>query len=143
MERSDSQGAFIQPQAISQQLAHIQQNGLVVVISDFYQQQQEISQLVCQLVNRRTNVLALQMTSNAELDFPFDGTIRFQHPELPQQLLVSAAQAKEHYLKHRAEYFKQLTETFKKHQVDCFSANINQPLHEVIHSLLLARKKAH
>jgi len=132
---------FVSFDNVKNQIAHLQKNGLVVFISDFYQLDDELTRFTCQLSNKRTNVIALQLSSEKERNFSFKGAIRFKDPETGKQLLVGAEQAKNSYLSQRKAYFESLNQVFKKQQIDCFNADVEQSIDDVIHQLFRLRQR--
>ena len=101
----------------------------------------EIIDLVCQLSNPRTDVVAIQLESQDEIDFPYKGAVRFEDLETNEQILVSASQVRENYFKNKALYQEQLLGQLAKHKVQHFVANIDKPLDQTLHDILRARNK--
>lgn len=132
---------FPSPQLLQHQLSRMQSNSLIFVVSDFYQQDNEIIDLMQNLIGKRTEVIAVQLETNDELTFPYKGQIRFEDRENKQQVLVSAEAAKEGYLEARQTWQTSLKETFSQLNIQHCIANIDQPLDKTIHEFLAARNK--
>ena len=134
-------GTFPEVEQVKRQLSSLRKNGLIILLSDFHQQHDEISQLAINLANDRTEVISFHLSSNDEIDFPFTGAIRFEDLETKEQRLVSAEQVKDDYLTERQAYNTQLESKLTKHRVQYVPTNIDQPLNETLFTFLNARKK--
>ena len=89
---------FPSPQILQRHLSRMQSNSLIFVLSDFYQQDNEIVDFMQNLVSKSTEVIAVQLESDDEITFPYKGQIRFEDRESKQQILVSADAVKNDYL---------------------------------------------
>jgi uncharacterized protein (DUF58 family) len=133
--------AFPSPQVLQRHLGRMQSNSLIFVLSDFYQKDNEIVDFMQNLVSKRTEVIAVQLESDDELNFPYRGQIRFEDRESKQQILVSADDVKTDYLLARRTWQKALIKTFNQLNVQHCIANIDQPLDSTLHRFLAARQK--
>jgi uncharacterized protein (DUF58 family) len=138
LQANDSFPLFEQ---VMNQLGNVQRNGIIFVISDFHQQNNEIVELVGQLSNTRTEVVAIQLTCEDEEAFPYKGAVRFEDLETKEQVLVSASQIKETYYAEKLKYQTSLLSTLAKNKVRHFVANIDQPLDQTLFNILTMRNK--
>ena len=132
---------FPSPQILQRHLSRMQSNSLIFVLSDFYQKDHEISDFMQSVVSKRTEVIAVQLESDDELNFPYKGQIRFEDRESKQQVLVSAEEVKSDYLVARQTWQDALTKTFNQLNIQHLIANIDQPLDKTLHQFLAARQK--
>jgi uncharacterized protein (DUF58 family) len=132
---------FPSPQILQRHLSRMQSNSLIFVLSDFYQKGHEISDFMQSVVSKRTEVIAVQLESDDELNFPYKGQIRFEDRESKQQILVSADDVKTDYLLARQTWQEALIKTFNQLNVQHCIANIDQPLDSTLHRFLAARQK--
>jgi len=132
---------FPSPQILQRHLSRMQSNSLIFVLSDFYQKDNEISDFMQSVVSKRTEVIAVQLESDDELNFPYKGQIRFEDRESKQQVLVSAEEVKSDYLVARQTWQKTMTKTFNQLNIQHCIANIDQPLDKTLHQFLAARQK--
>lgn len=141
----NSGGHFPSLHSIRSQLHSVQKSGLIFVISDFYQfdesNENDLVNVVATLANDRTEVIAVQLQSNDELDFPFKGALKIKDLETKQQLLLSANQVKEHYLERRTAFNQTLSDTFANKRVKHWSVNIDQPMDETLFHYMNLRNK--
>ncbi len=126
---------------VSKQLGHMQSNGVIFVISDFHQQNNEIIELIGQLTNSRTEVVAIQLTCEDEEVFPYKGAIRFEDLETNEQVLVSASEIKEKYFIKKSNYQADLLAKLTTSKVQHFVANIDKPLDQTLFDILRVRNK--
>ena len=122
-------------------ISAMRRSGLVLVISDFYQRHDEIVKLTTSLKNDKTEVVAVQLESSDEINFPYAGTLCFEDLETKEQRIVSAKSIKADYLKNRDVFNQSLNQQLSKHQVQHLKCNIDQPLDETLYQFLHARYK--
>ena len=133
-------GYFPPVQSLQKQLAHLQQNSLVVVVSDFYQQNGEISEFMQKLNPAKTDVVAIQLECDDEINFPYQGQIRFEDLESKEQVVIAAKEAKKAYLAARQAFNQQLSEQLTQLQVQHLRCNIDAPLDATLHQFLTLRQ---
>jgi uncharacterized protein (DUF58 family) len=134
-------GHFPEIDKVKAQLGMMRKNGLIILISDFHQQNDEVTELACQLGNERTEVVAMHLSSEDEISFPYKGAIRFEDLETKEEILVSAAGAKAEYLATRKENNKSLINKLSANGVQHVAVNIDQPMDESLYQFLNARRK--
>lgn len=132
---------FPSVEKISKQLSHIRKRGVIFVISDFHQQNNELIELIEQLTNSRTEVVAIQLTCDDEEYFPYKGVVRFEDLETEEQILVSANQVKEQYFIEKHKYQSLLNIKLAENKVKHFIANIDRPLDQTLFDILSERNK--
>jgi uncharacterized protein (DUF58 family) len=141
LSQMNTGSVFPSPQMLQHHLGRMQSNSLIFVLSDFYQQDSEITNFMQSLVSKRTEVVAVQLESDDELTFPYKGQIRFEDRESKQQILVSADDVKSDYLEARQNWQEAIIKTFRQLNVEHCIANIDQPLDKTLHQFLAARQK--
>jgi len=134
-------GYFPKLNDVQAQCHAMRKNGLIFVISDFYQQDEEIHDLLSQLSNSRTEVIAIQLTSNDEINFPYQGMVRFEDLETKKQRLVSAKQIKAQYLSAQADFNQALEQKLKEKQITHWQVNIDEPMDESLTRFLQLRQR--
>lgn len=123
------------------QIQKLQRPSLIFAISDFNQQQNEISDFLAKLDSSRSEVIALQLTCNDELNFDYKGTTRFKDLETGEELLLSPSNTKKAYLKNYHDYQIQLDKNLAKKNIVIKRFNIDKPLDEALHEYLRQRNK--
>jgi len=134
-------GVFPSVNQVSAQLSSLRKNGLIILLSDFHQQSDIISELAINLANDRTEVISFHLSNQDEISFPFKGPIRFEDIETKEEILVLAEQVKDNYLATRKQYTEELETKLAQHCVQYVSTNIDEPLNENIFNFLKARMK--
>lgn len=141
LARMQSGGVFPQVQTVQAQISKVRSHGLVIVVSDFYQNNGEIIELISQLVNHKTDVIAVQLESNDEIEFSYKGQIQFEDLETHARVLVSAKDAKDRYLEARSQFNQRLSDDLDQLKISLVRANIDQPLDQTVFDFLTARQR--
>ncbi|TDF42484.1 DUF58 domain-containing protein [Alteromonadaceae bacterium M269] len=141
LARMQSGGVFPSTETFQNNIGEVRRSGLVLIVSDFYQQDDEILELVSSLKNDKTDVVAIQLESSDEAHFPYKGMVRFEDMETKEQRFVSAKSVKSEYLVQRQRFNQELEQFFTKHKVQHLRCNIDEPLDETLYAFLQARAK--
>lgn len=136
-----SGGHFASGKEIQGHLANVRSQGLVLIVSDFYQQNDELDSLINNLSCARTDVIGIQLECQDEIDFPHKGQIRFEDIETGQQRQVSAKQVKQEYVANRKKFNTKLKESLDQKQVSLFRANIDEPLDKTLLTFMQHRQR--
>jgi uncharacterized protein (DUF58 family) len=103
------------------------QNSLVVLLSDFYQQNDEVFALAKNLHHANCQVLAVQLETNDEINFDFDGVIEFTERETGKKQKVSSQSIRDDYLINRAAFNDKLSQSLAKADIGLLRLNIDKP----------------
>jgi uncharacterized protein (DUF58 family) len=133
---------FPDPRTIKTTIERLQKNSLIFIISDFYQVSNELHEFIKQVSAGHTEVVALQLQCDDELDFPYQGAIRFEDLETGEQVLVSASSARETWLRALEQHQEKLQRSLRKQQIALNTININQPMDKALYDFLISRQKA-
>jgi len=137
----DSGHEFPEFTHIQQQIAKVREHGLVIVLSDFYQQNNEILNALNKLVSPRTDVIGMQLMSDDELTFPYKGRIHFEDRETKQRLTLSSKAAKQSYLQNVQSFNQTLATKLQSLGVEHHLVNIDQPMDKTLRRFLKLRAK--
>lgn len=100
----------------------LKRRGLVILISDFFDDPAAILKSVGILRKKGHEVIALQLWDRDEIDFPFGNWARFENLENDDDfLLLDPATIRQRYLEVQKTFNEQLKEGFRKHQIDYLS----------------------
>lgn len=100
----------------------LKRRGLVILISDFFDDHAAILKSVGILRKKGHEVIALQLWDRDEIDFPFGNWARFENLENDDDfLLLDPATIRQRYLEVQKTFNEQLKEGFRKHQIDYLS----------------------
>lgn len=127
--------------ALQKQLRAVHKRALVVFISDFYPHQDNIVSLLGHLKGHRTDVLALQLQSDDELQFNYRGTVRFEDLESGEVLQTNATAIRQQYLQNLADFQQQLSSQMAQLQIPLYPLNIDQPMDHGLYQVLKHRMR--
>jgi uncharacterized protein (DUF58 family) len=100
----------------------LKRRGLVILISDFFDDPAALLQSIGVLRKKGHEVIALQLWDRDEIDFPFGNWARFENLENDDDfLLLDPATVRQRYLEVQKIFAEQLKDGFRKHQVDYLS----------------------
>lgn len=141
LAKTKSSGMFPPLSQVQSKLSALRQNGLILVVSDFYQRNNELIDFVCNLANPKTEVVAFQLTSEEELTFPHRGAVRFEDLESKQRLQVSATQVRSQYLHARQQFQQDLEQQLSAARIQHLRVSVEQPLEKVLYDFVSQRSK--
>ncbi|MBL9178016.1 MAG: DUF58 domain-containing protein [Verrucomicrobiaceae bacterium] len=100
----------------------LKRRGLVILISDFFDDAAAILKAIGILRKKGHEVIALQLWDRDELDFPFGNWARFENLENDDDfLLLDPATIRQRYLEVQKQFATDIKEGFRKHQIDYLS----------------------
>lgn len=100
----------------------LKRRGLVILISDFFDDPAALLQSVGVLRKKGHEVIAIQLWDRDEIDFPFGNWARFENLENNDDfLLLDPATIRLRYIEEQKKFAEQLKEGFRKHQIDYLS----------------------
>lgn len=132
--------SFPQASQVKSAIQRLQKTGLIFIISDFYQISNELNEFIKQVSAGRTEVVAMQLQTTDEIEFPYKGAIRFEDLETGEQVLVSAAAARETWQKSLASHQQKLESFLQRHRVSLQRINIDQPMDQALYDFLICRQ---
>jgi uncharacterized protein (DUF58 family) len=126
---------------LQHQIERLQKPAIIFVISDLNQKHNEITDFLGKLKTSLSEVVAIQLTCNDELDFNYQGAIRFKDLESKQEILVSASNTKQVYLKNYQDYQNQLDNQLIEKRIHANRFNIDLPLDRILFEYLRQRNR--
>lgn len=126
---------------IKSAIQRLQKTGLIFIISDFYQKSNELDEFVSQVSAGRTEVVAMQLQTTDELQFPYKGAIRFEDLESGEQVLVSATAARKTWMESIAAHQQSLERLLQRQQVSLNRINIDEPMDQALYDFLTSRQR--
>ena len=137
----ESGDVFPPVKAVKSAIGRLQVPGMVFVISDFYQKSSEVTNFVKQIATAHTEVVAMQLQCQDEIDFPYQGPIRFEDLESGEQILVTAQNARNSYRKALDGHQQALRKELSKLRVPLTAINIDQAMDQALFDFLDSRRK--
>ncbi len=138
-------GNYFPPiEMLKNHLAQLQRPSIIFIMSDFYQQEDEITEFLSQLNRVRSEVVALRLFSKQDEELMIDNQqinsmIHFKDLETKEELFVSAKSAQNDYKKNYNAHLDSLNNRFRKLGIDSSSINIEKPMKEILSQYIMKR----
>jgi uncharacterized protein (DUF58 family) len=124
------------------ELAHqVRRKGLVLVISDFFDDEERVLDGIQHLRFDGHEVVAFQVMDPWELEFPFIGLVEFEGLERMPKILARPAEIRRSYLREVEAFRARLREGCERNQCHYVPVNTAQHLHEVLGGYLAFRRR--
>jgi len=118
------------------------QGSLVVALSDFYQDTDELQDLLARLATGNRDVLALCLECQDEIDLPMTGPVRFQGLESGLTVQSMPEQVRDRYRQRREDWLAQLRSDCLRRGIAFERVNVDRPLDASLREVLSARLAA-
>ena len=115
--------------------------GILAVISDFYDDPEEIAATLGSLKAQGHDMVAFHVLDPAEIDFPFGQAANFQDLETTEVLPVVPEKLAGAYRSQVAEHIETLRKLFGRRQIDYVLLNTADPLDQALYTYLVFRQK--
>jgi uncharacterized protein (DUF58 family) len=142
LESARASGPWPAESALDALWDSVSEPGLIVLISDFYQQGEEIVDLAGKLRAAGNEVLALQLVTRREVSFDYDGNAEFVDRESGQRLQTHAGVARAGYRRNFERAHNALRAGLARHGVVIHRNSIERPLDQLVMAFLAARDRA-
>ena len=133
------------PGSLTQPLLQITEllgrKGILVLISDFYEEPDKIISAIAPLRARGHDVITFQVMDPAELDFPFEEASGFEDLETREQIPVVPGRLKADYKRLMGEHLEALKTRFTSNRIDYSLLDTSKPLDLALFQYLLARER--
>jgi uncharacterized protein (DUF58 family) len=120
---------------------HFGRRGIVVVISDFYEEPDEVLDAVSLIRFRGNDVILFHVLDPAEIDFSFDDASSFEDLESGEQLPVVPDALREQYRAMIREHIAALTTKAAAQRVDYNLLNTSAPLDYALFNYMAIRDR--
>ena len=129
--------------AILREIAEVSpRRGMMVVISDLLGDVESTLRGLRLLRQRGHDVLVLHVMDDDELDFPFDGPVRFEGLEIPQHLTCNPKALREGYLASLEQFLTSLRRGCARDAIDYALIRTSNPLDAALAAFLCRREAA-
>ena len=128
-------------QAPAMQMAELLgRKGILVVISDFYEQPDTVLASIAPLRARGHDVIVFHVMDPDELAFPFEQPSGFEDLETGEQIPVIPNRLKEDYIRLVKNHLEELERRFTDNRIDYTLLDTSKPLDLALFRYLLARE---
>lgn len=119
----------------------IRRRGIVVLISDFYEDPERTVDAVKQLVFRGNDVIVFHVLDRAEIEFPFDEASHFQDKETGERIPVVPETMKARYKQLIDRHIARLAGGFSAERIDYSMFDTSTPLDYALFKYLSGRQQ--
>ncbi len=137
--KADKPGHLLAP--LKRLAEHFGRRGIIVVISDFYAEPDEIFEAVGPLRFRGNDVILFHVLDSQEMEFSFSEPSSFEDLESGDQMPIVPAALAEQYRSLVAAHIEALTTRSSQQQVDYMLLNTSQPLDFALFRFLSMRER--
>lgn len=115
--------------------------GIVVLVSDLYEEPDDVIAAVGPLRGRGHDVIVFQVLDPRELDFAFEGASGFEDLETGEQIPVVPERLRPAYRKLMDEHLATLQRRFSDNRIDYVLLDTSKPLDDALFRYLLLRER--
>jgi uncharacterized protein (DUF58 family) len=112
------------------------QKELVVLVSDFLQQESEWESVVQEMHHPRKDIALFQILGQQEIRMELKGNIRFEDLETGRTINAEAGQLQKSYNEQISSYLDRLEKSFRLSQVRYMKATLDEPVAQLINRYL-------
>jgi uncharacterized protein (DUF58 family) len=120
---------------------HFKRRGILVLISDFYEEPDAVLDAVKPLRFLGNDLIVFHVLDLAELDFSYDDPSAFEDLESGEQIPVVPESLGDQYRSLIREHIAALGTKFAEHRIDYTALNTTEPLDRALFSYLSSRAK--
>lgn len=135
----DPKGKFPDAKAIANLFKDRRQKEVTVFLTDLYEHEDEIKDLLYKLGAQRHELLLFHLMSRNELEFSFAGNLTFEDLETGQTMQVGAESQREPYLDKLQQWLKQTEKDILNHQIAYDLFVTDEPLDKALRTFLKNR----
>lgn len=115
--------------------------GIIVLISDFYEEPRAVVDAVNKLRFRGHDVIVYQVLDRAEIEFDYDESATYEDMETGASVPVVPGRMREQYKQMMADHLDEISNLMIKNQIDYGLVRTDQPLDEALFRYLLQRQR--
>jgi uncharacterized protein (DUF58 family) len=142
LEEANGSGPTVLSEALAFAAEKVSRRGLVVVLSDLFDDSSRSVPALKMLRSRRHDVLLLQTHDREELDFPFDDPTRFLSMEDERMIEAQPRQIRESYLAELRKFLLETRRELSRADVEVDQIATDAPPDRVLLKLLARREAA-
>ncbi len=132
-------GQFAAPLTGHHLLQFTKKKTITVFLSDLYEQETEITDLLSSLRSRGHEVILLHLLGQQEINLNYAGTILFEDLETEQTVQVNTGQYRLQYTQYYESWLRQLAVNMRKKQITYEPLQLHEPLDKALRLLLKYR----
>jgi uncharacterized protein (DUF58 family) len=137
--RAERPGQLTVP--LAKMAEHFKRRGLLVLISDFYDEPEAILEAIKPLKFLGNDLIVFHVLDPAEIDFGYEDASSFEDLESGEQLPVVPQSLADEYRALVRGHIESLTAKFSEHRIDYTLLNTAEPLDHALFSYLSSRER--
>jgi len=126
---------------LSKMAEHFKRRGILVLISDFYDEPDAIMEAIKPLKFLGNDLIVFHVLDPAELQFDYDDASSFEDLESGEQIPVVPQSLAEEYRALIKGHIDALTTKFSEHRIDYTMLNTSEPLDRALFGYLSSRER--
>jgi len=126
---------------LSKMAEHFKRRGILVLISDFYDEPDAIMEAIKPLKFLGNDLIVFHVLDQAEIDFGFEDASSFEDLESGEQIPVVPESLRAEYRSMIKAHIEALTTKFSEHRIDYTVLNTSEPLDRALFSYLSSRER--
>ncbi|TAL68366.1 MAG: DUF58 domain-containing protein [Bacteroidetes bacterium] len=119
----------------------ITRRGLVIVISDFFDNPTSVTKALSHFRHKKHEVLAFQVLDPREIDFKFGRAATFKDIETNEEMITQPYQIQKSYSKAMKDFITGLKRDCRNNNIDYHLTDTSQPFDKALREYLTKRKK--
>ncbi len=139
LEREAPSGKSGVARALQETAADVSHQGLAVVISDFLDEPQAVIRALKLYRHKRFEVVVFHLLHADEVDFPFDGTIRFEDLEISRRVTADPKAIGGNYRRLVSDYVQEYQALCRREGIDYQLFRTDVPLETALVRYLASR----
>ena len=134
-----NEGKWPSDPTLTEKLHDRRHKELIFFITDMYEQDEELTDLIKRLKTSRNEVVVFHLMSKNELEFDYKGTLTFEDLETGAQVKVDTKEAKTKYLQSLEATLKRNKETMLSNGITYQLFRMDEPIAEALQGFLKKR----
>ena len=143
IDRTIPGGVWTPDRVIARGAELLKRRGVMVVISDFYDAEEETRRELRRAARRGHDVAMLQIVSPEEIVFPYTGSVELEDLESGERRLLDAAVVERGYRTRIAEFLERCRSLAHRDAVDYALMSTDAPPERALREYLLRRESPH
>jgi uncharacterized protein (DUF58 family) len=119
----------------------VRRRGIIVLISDLYQEPETIGRAMGRLRGRGSDLIVMQILDPAELEFPFDAAASFEDLETGERMPIVPLHLREQYRALVADHISAIRRTMGEQGIDYVLFDTARPLDHALFEYLAGRQR--
>jgi uncharacterized protein (DUF58 family) len=139
----EARGAWDPVRTIARGAELLGRKGVVLVLSDFYDAEEETQRQLRRVLRRGHDAAMLQVLTQAEISFPYNDSVELEDSETGARRLVGSARTAQQYRDDVAAFIRRTADNAARDGVDYAMLATDHPLQTTLRAFLLRRGAHH